>query len=91
MQGEHGRWVYAGAPVGAPSFCSGLTLTKCAIRHDLLSREPAPSSIVEADDQKLDVELDNSGEPKEESEVEAFSWDELLIEEEDEESMSCSN
>jgi hypothetical protein len=68
-----------------------LQCIKCAIRHDLLSREPAPSSIVEADDQELDVELDNSGEPKEESEVEAFSWDELLIEEEDEESMSCSN
>jgi hypothetical protein len=28
MQGERGRWVYAGAPVGTPSFCSGLTSTR---------------------------------------------------------------
>ena len=27
MQGERGRWIYAGAPVGAPSFRSGLTST----------------------------------------------------------------
>ena len=27
IQGEHGRWVYAGALAGAPLFCSGLTLT----------------------------------------------------------------
>jgi hypothetical protein len=31
------------------------------------------------------------GEPSEESDVEEFSWDGLLIEDEDEEAMSCSD
>ena len=57
-----------------------LQCIKCAIQHDLLSREPAPSSIVEAEETndqepKDVVVLNNSGEPEEELD---FSWDELL-------------
>jgi hAT family protein len=75
-----------------------LQCIKCAIRHDLLFREPAPSSIFEAEESKPeDEELENasagrdSGEPShEESDIEEFSWDGLLIEDEDEEAMYCS-
>ena len=61
-----------------------LQCIKCAIRHDLLFREPAPSSILEAEETG-DDELDDAGEPGEESDVEEFSWDGLIIEDEDEE------
>ena len=78
-----------------------LQCIKCAIRHDLLFREPAPSSIVEvkeSDDESDDQELENVstgkdsglGEPGgEESDVEELSWDGLLIEDEDDD-MYCS-
>jgi hAT family C-terminal dimerisation region len=79
-----------------------LQCIKCAIRHDLLFREPAPSSILEAkeSDESDDQELENAstgkdsgvGEPGDEesdSDVEEFSWDGLLIEDEDED-MYCS-
>ena len=66
-----------------------LQCIKCAIRHEFLFREPAPSSIVEVedlDDQVLeDVGAGGlSGDLGEESEVEDFSWDRLLIEDENE-------
>ena len=69
------------------------------IQHDLLFKEPAPSSILEAKESSNDEELENaitgrdsgSGEPgDEESDIEEFSWDGLLIEDEDEEDMYCS-
>ena len=72
-----------------------LQCAKCAIRHDLLFREPPPSSILEADDTS-DNEQENVGTGKvlagsdDESDTEEFSWDGLLIEEEDEEAMYCS-
>jgi 3'-phosphoadenosine 5'-phosphosulfate sulfotransferase len=72
-----------------------LQCIKCAIRHDLLFREPAPSSILEMEEAS-DRELENastqedSREPDEESDIEEFSWDELLTEDEDEEAMYCS-
>jgi hypothetical protein len=63
-----------------------LQCIKCAIRHDLLFREPAPSSMLEAEEVG---DSDPDGETEEESDEE-FSWDELLIEDEDEEAMYCS-
>jgi hypothetical protein len=72
-----------------------LQCIKCAIRHDLLFREPAPSSILETEETS-DRELENastegdSREPDEELDIEEFSWDELLIEDENEEAMYCS-
>jgi hypothetical protein len=68
-----------------------LQCIKCVIRHDLLFCEPAPSSISEADETS-DQELEESGargDPGdlEESDVEEFSWDGLLIEDEDEDEL----
>ena len=65
-----------------------LQCIKCAIRHDLLFRECPPSSKLEADleadaadeDRKLDAKgVENA----EGSDVEDFSWDGLLIDDED--------
>jgi hypothetical protein len=70
-----------------------LQFIKCAIRQDLLFQEPAPSSKSEVEETS-DQEPENmgaGGEPSEESDVEEFSWDGLLIEDEDEEAMSCSD
>ena len=80
---------------------TALQCIKCAIQHDLLFREPAPSSILEVSEAQEvhgdDRELENvstsrdSGEPGDkELDVEEFSWDGLLIEDEDEEDMYCS-
>ena len=59
-----------------------LQCIKCAIRHDLLFRERPPSSKLEADLEAdaadEDRELDAEG-----SDVEDFSWDGLLIDDED--------
>jgi hAT family C-terminal dimerisation region len=51
-----------------------LQCIKCAIRHDLLFREPAPSSLVEAD-------LGNGGSGGDSSDGEASEagWDEKFI------------
>ena len=68
-----------------------LQCIKCAIHHDLLFRGPAPSSILELKESE-DQELENvntgrdSGEG-DESDIEEFSWDGLMIEDEDEEDM----
>ena len=65
-----------------------LQCIKCAIRHDLLFREPAPSSLLEV---KESDELENASTGRdsragdEELEIEEFSWDGLVIEDEDEE------
>jgi len=65
-----------------------LPCVKCAIRHDLLFREQAPSSIVE-EEETGDQELEDvgAGGDSGESEIEVFSWDGLLTEDEDEEPM----
>jgi len=58
-----------------------LQCIKCAIRHHLLFREPAPSSKSEMEETtESDGELENDLECDEESDVEVFSWDGLLIE-----------
>ena len=70
-----------------------LQCIKCAIRHDLLFPEPAPSSKLEKEENRLtstDEEPENAsaageGLPVEcdESDIENISWDGLLIEEDD--------
>lgn len=66
-----------------------LQCAKCAIRHDLLFREPGPSSLVEAvfDDNNGDAvstngederEEDSDGEVQEDDIVDE-GWDELLM------------
>jgi hypothetical protein len=62
-----------------------LQCIKCAIRHDLLFQEPAPSSILEAEEATDSEEDEETGEDNEE-----FTWDELLIEDEDVEPMYSS-
>jgi hypothetical protein len=61
-----------------------LQCIKCAIRHELLFREPAPSSV-------LETEEDSDGEPEggkesgefdEDSDVEELSCDGLVVDEE---------
>lgn len=52
---------------------------KCAIRHDLLFREPAPSSVLE---NQMDEDDDEGNDGDDEADAEQ-GWDELLIEEED--------
>ena len=73
-----------------------LQCIKCAIRHDLLFRELAPSSILEANENKELEESENvstvgdSGNPgDEESNIEEVSWDGLMIEDEDDD-IYCS-
>jgi hypothetical protein len=68
-----------------------LQCLKCAIRHDLLFREAAPSSTLEADaEDAVDQELEDAGadgKPGEELDNEDVSWD-IVIEDEDEEATS---
>ena len=69
-----------------------LQCIKCGIQYDLLFQEAAPSSKLEAeehDEELEDVSKGDLGNP-EESDVEEFYWDGLLIEDEDEEIMDGS-
>jgi hAT family C-terminal dimerisation region len=69
-----------------------LQCIKCAIRHDLLFRERAPSSISE-EEETSNQELEDAGarqdlggvENIEELDVEEHSWDGLLIDDDDDE------
>jgi len=61
-----------------------LQCIKCAIRSDLLFREPAPSSTVEA-------ELDGSTEDEAEESEGEEGWDSLLIDEDDDMPMEDSD
>ena len=71
-----------------------LQCIKCAIWHDLLFQEPAPSSILESKENSDKQENVSTGRDlvgsDDESDIEEFSWDGLLIEDEDEESIYCS-
>ena len=74
-----------------PDIVEALQCVKCAIRHDLLFREPAPSSTVEAEWNE-DGDKDEGEEREEDSHDEnvgedKMSWDDLLIEDEDDDSM----
>ena len=54
-----------------------LQCMKCAIQHNLLFQEPAPSSIVE-------VEFDNDGSDSEDGKSNSKEgWDDFLLEDED--------
>jgi hAT family C-terminal dimerisation region len=71
-----------------------LQCIKCALRHELLFREHAPSSISEAEeigDQEGTGARGDLGDV-EEPDVEEVSWDTLLIEDDNdnEETMYCS-
>jgi hypothetical protein len=59
-----------------------LQCIKCAIRHDLLFRQPAPSSILE-----VQLEKGDDGDEDDEgvSDMDEEGWNELVIEEEDNE------
>jgi 3'-phosphoadenosine 5'-phosphosulfate sulfotransferase len=58
-----------------------LQCIKCAIRHDLLFRDSAPSSALEA---QLDLTDDEDGGGDEDGTMsEERGWDELMIEEDD--------
>ena len=64
-----------------------LQCIKCAIRHHLLFRELAPSSKLEMEE-TTDGDVENAGagedlEHDDESDIEDFSWDGLLIEDDD--------
>jgi hypothetical protein len=63
-----------------------LQYIKCAIHHDLLFRELAPSSILEAEETS-NQEPENTGARGDlgESDIEEISWERLLIEGEDDE------
>ena len=59
-----------------------LQCVKCCIRHDLLFREPPPSSA-------LEMELDGESEDGEELEaVEDESWDSILLDDEEDDEMA---
>jgi hypothetical protein len=74
-----------------------LQCIKCALRHELIFRERAPSSISEAeeasDEEEEDAEVGGKLGGIEEEGVEKASWDDLLIEDDDndEETMSWSD
>jgi hypothetical protein len=61
-----------------------LQCIKCAIRHDLLFREVGPSSTLEEEEVSGSEPDDEAGSDEE------VGWDELLIEDEDEEAMYYS-
>jgi hypothetical protein len=61
-----------------------LQCIKCAIRHELLFQERAPSSISEVEEDPEDVEARGDLRGAEELDIEDTSWDGLLIEDEDE-------
>jgi hypothetical protein len=63
-----------------------LQCVKCGIRHDLLFRDPAPSSVLEAT-----LDEDGSGEEGEEELEDSKGWDDLLIDEEDDDDNTGSD
>ena len=69
-----------------------LQCNKCAIQHDLLFQKPSPSSALELkehDKELVEIAGGDSRDPEEESD-EGYTWDELVIEDEDEEIMDWS-
>ena len=60
-----------------------LQCVKCAIRHDLLFRDAAPSSTLEADLNSEDFEEGDGEGCADDNEVDDNCWDKLLINEDD--------
>ena len=54
---------------------------KCAIRHDLLFCEPGPSSLSEDESNEFEIELEPGANPNDD--VEEEGWDDLFLEEDD--------
>lgn len=61
-----------------------LQCVKCAIRHDLIFREPPPSSILEAELSYEEGE-EAEGDDDEREDVDKKGWDENLLDEDDDE------
>jgi hypothetical protein len=59
-----------------------LQCIKCAIRHDLLFREPGPSSSAEEESDEYGIEGDVNEKPSSEDE-EAEGWEALFLEEDE--------
>jgi hypothetical protein len=59
-----------------------LQCVKCCIRHDLLFREPPPSSALETE---LDSEIKDGEEPEA---VEDESWDSMLLDDDNDDEMA---
>jgi hypothetical protein len=62
-----------------------LQCVKCAILSELLFREPAPSSVFEAEVNEESGDILQENEDVEESDIDEEGWDDLLLEDEDEE------
>jgi hypothetical protein len=62
-----------------------LQCVKCAILSELLFREPAPSSVFEAEVNEESGDILQENEDVEESDIDKEGWDDLLLEDEDEE------
>ena len=58
-----------------------LQCVKCAIRHDLLFHEPGPSSLSEDESNEFEIELEPGANPNDD--VEEEGWDDLFLEEDD--------
>ena len=58
-----------------------LQCVKCAIRHDLLFREPGPSSLSEDESDEFEIEVELDANPNDD--VEEEGWDNLFLEEDD--------
>ena len=58
-----------------------LQCVKCAIRHDLLFREPGPSSLSEDESDEFEIEVELGANPNDD--VEEEGWDNLFLEEDD--------
>jgi hypothetical protein len=63
-----------------------LQCIKCAIRTDLLFPTLAPSSVFEAEANQDGEDTLQENEDGEESDIDAEGWDDLLLEDEDEDS-----
>jgi 3'-phosphoadenosine 5'-phosphosulfate sulfotransferase len=64
-----------------------LQCIKCAIRHDLLFKEVAPSSKLEAEVELDSAGEDENGEGNDDADMsDDMGWDELLIEEDNDSS-----
>jgi hAT family C-terminal dimerisation region len=62
-----------------------LQCIKCAIQHDLLFREPSPSSVLEAEVNEANDGAGDLEEDEEEgSETAEPTWDDMIIDDEDE-------
>jgi len=64
-----------------------LQCVKCALRHDLLFREPGPSSSVEEEPDEYDIETVPNEKPSDDDDDEE-GWEALFLEEDEDDSES---